>query len=421
MDNIYLVGSSGGNTRVVKCNNSGDIEWSDTWNGGVGWAIAIDSNDDIFIAGYSFVSNPTYNYQFLLIKYTSDGDFQWYQNWGDEKDDLLESIAIDDNDNIYMAGLVDDDNGGGKMILFKRNDTGVISWSKTWNGAGGERANAISLDSLDNVYIGGWSEQYGSRRWVILKYSSEGSFQWSIFKTGHSECRDIFGDSSDGIYATGFAGGDFTLAKYSPFGLEELSFTWGSESFDTSFSGAVDSWNNIYLTGATEGFGASETDNCLVRFSLDSDGDGLTDQDEMTVYFTDPNNADSDGDEVSDGEEVLTHGTDPLNDDTDLDGMTDGWEIRYSLDPLVNDMMLDPDQDSLTNIQEFFLGTDPTDPDTDSDGITDGDEVINNTDPLDPNDPPPDEIINSYSVMVITVVIFLSTFVLIRNRRKRVI
>ena len=34
--------------------------------------------------------------------------------------------------------------------------------------------------------------------------------------------------------------------------------------------------------------------------SVDSDGDGLTDYQEMFVYFTDPQNKDTDGDSLSD-------------------------------------------------------------------------------------------------------------------------
>ncbi len=46
------------------------------------------------------------------------------------------------------------------------------------------------------------------------------------------------------------------------------------------------------------------------RSVIDTDGDGLTDYDEVTLYLTDPDQADTDGDGVSDGEEVLRH-TDP--------------------------------------------------------------------------------------------------------------
>ena len=46
---------------------------------------------------------------------------------------------------------------------------------------------------------------------------------------------------------------------------------------------------------------------------LDSDGDGLTDHDETSIYHTDPTNPDSDGDSYSDGDEVLEYETNPLN------------------------------------------------------------------------------------------------------------
>jgi len=45
--------------------------------------------------------------------------------------------------------------------------------------------------------------------------------------------------------------------------------------------------------------------------TFDTDGDGISDKDEMDVWETDPTNADSDGDGVGDGEELID-GTDPL-------------------------------------------------------------------------------------------------------------
>ncbi|MGB5474023.1 MAG: thrombospondin type 3 repeat-containing protein [Gammaproteobacteria bacterium] len=48
----------------------------------------------------------------------------------------------------------------------------------------------------------------------------------------------------------------------------------------------------------------------------DSDGDGLTDGEEVNLYTTDPLNPDSDGDYLVDGEEVNLYGSDPNHDDT---------------------------------------------------------------------------------------------------------
>lgn len=113
----------------------------------------------------------------------------------------------------------------------------------------------------------------------------------------------------------------------------------------------------------------------------DTDGDGLSDGDEVHVYHTDPLNKDTDGDGLTDYEEVFTHHTDPLNKDTDGDRLTDGDEVlKYHTDPL----KADTDGDGLSDGDEIITyHTDPVKVDTDGDGLTDGEEILKyRTDPL---------------------------------------
>ncbi len=114
-------------------------------------------------------------------------------------------------------------------------------------------------------------------------------------------------------------------------------------------------------------------------FNPDTDGDGLTDGQELNQYFTDPLVADTDNDGISDGDEVLVYRTDPLNPDTDGDGISDGDEIFvYRTNPLQRDS----DGDGLTDYQELFIyGTDPNNRDTSGDGFTDGQAVAMGKDP----------------------------------------
>jgi hypothetical protein len=91
----------------------------------------------------------------------------------------------------------------------------------------------------------------------------------------------------------------------------------------------------------------------------DTDGDGLTDANEVNLFHTEPNNPDTDLDELIDGDEVHLHQTNPLLWDTEGDLMPDGWEVNNELDPLVDDTQLDPDGDGLTNIQEYELHSNP--------------------------------------------------------------
>jgi len=55
----------------------------------------------------------------------------------------------------------------------------------------------------------------------------------------------------------------------------------------------------------------------------DTDADGLSNDDEINIYGTDPTNPDTDGDGLNDGAEVAL-GTNPLDEDTDGDFVCDG-------------------------------------------------------------------------------------------------
>ncbi len=99
-------------------------------------------------------------------------------------------------------------------------------------------------------------------------------------------------------------------------------------------------------------------DQILFGQAVDSDKDGLDDVREKSIG-TDPQKSDTDGDGLSDGDEVIVYKTNPLLADTDNDGLTDGDEV-------------------------LIWHTNPLNPDTDGDGYPDGTEVRNGYSPLGP-------------------------------------
>lgn len=104
----------------------------------------------------------------------------------------------------------------------------------------------------------------------------------------------------------------------------------------------------------------------------DPDGDGLGNADEYLIH-TDPRKADTDGDGLSDQRESLL-GTNPRDNDTDDDGLPDGWEWGHGLLPWWPDEGEDPDDDLLTNLEEYSAGSHPQTWDSDGDLLRDYEE-----------------------------------------------
>ena len=114
--------------------------------------------------------------------------------------------------------------------------------------------------------------------------------------------------------------------------------------------------------------------------NIDFDNDGLSPAAEKLAN-TDYTNPDTDGDKISDANEVLKTGTDPLSRDTDKDNLSDFDEIYiYTTNPL----LVDTDLDDLSDFEELQLLTNPLIYDTDGDLFGDGEEVnYYLSDPLD--------------------------------------
>ena len=114
---------------------------------------------------------------------------------------------------------------------------------------------------------------------------------------------------------------------------------------------------------------------------------GNSDYDTLDNWYedflgTDKLNPDTDGDDVTDSDEVFFLGTNPLDPDSDDDGWTDLQNFDGSDQPTA-----DPDNDGIINSEETNNSTNPRVADTDGDGLSDGLELFTSSpySPLNPD------------------------------------
>lgn len=183
-----------------------------------------------------------------------------------------------------------------------------------------------------------------------------------------------FGDE-DQFKATmiGGIGVDYYLTRNFSVGLQS-SFRY----FKTDMLDAFEFKPNGEATATDHYFDYGIKISYYMFESTDSDGDGLSNEEEI-AYGTNPYKSDSDDDQLSDYEEIYTHKTSPVLADTDGDGIFDFEELTLNINP----NKADTDDDGLTDFEEIRIyKTFAHLPDSDFDEISDYDEVRGNTNPM---------------------------------------
>ncbi|MFX1363919.1 MAG: SBBP repeat-containing protein [Promethearchaeota archaeon] len=256
------------NLFISSLNNSIILEWNFTWGGNdneIATDIVLDSLGNIYITGYanySFIGN----FDIILAKFDSSGQIQWNRTFGGDGWDSGYDIALDSNNNIYLAGRIDlseepwDSNTD--LILVKYNSLGEFQWNKTCGGEGEDTYLGMTLDSVDNIYITGYVSNISDGDYpdlVVFKYNHLGNHLWNRTWGEHGEDYglDIVLDSSGNIYLTGqsfdeSSGANICLLKYNNLGEFQWKKTWNKSIKHEYGTGiALDSSENIYITGIT--------------------------------------------------------------------------------------------------------------------------------------------------------------------------
>ena len=265
------------NTLAIKYNSDGVAQWAKSTSTGSNASklsdIVVDTDGNIyavgsitgtssFVFGTETVVGSYTGLNALMIKYNNDGAVQWVKSAGTASNSsFLDGIAIDTNNNLYMAGIlygtgsfvfdsitINGAYAGNNATLFKYNSDGVVQWIKSADVSSNHSYfGRVDLDSNNNIYLAGTFNgtsaiTFGdvtvtgtntSNNPLLVKYNSDGVAQWG--KTGVSSSEEIFLggisiDNSDDIYVVGYVYGS-------------SSITFGT----TTISGGISDYYNFFV------------------------------------------------------------------------------------------------------------------------------------------------------------------------------
>ena len=239
----------------------------------------------------------------FVSKFDSTGNLLWTKSYGGSLDDRVRSVSVDASGNVLSAGYfqttADFDPGAGSTsltsfggsdaIVWKLDATGNFVWVRQLGGSSIDMGAALKLSSAGDVFVSGSfigsgdfdpgvgtasMTTVGIQDAFLTKLDSSGNFVWTrqFGGSGSNQAIGMSVDASNNTYTIGTFQGS---ADFDPgVGTEVLTTAGGSDVFlvkmdssggliwarqlggsasDIGNSVALDSSNNVYVTGGFSG------------------------------------------------------------------------------------------------------------------------------------------------------------------------
>lgn len=266
--------------------------------------IATDSAGNCVVIGYfcdtahfgNITLTSSGGYDAYVAKMDSNGNWLWANKCGGPVDggpnvDWGYSVALDNNDNIYITGYFNgsasfgnitlDGYGLSDVFIAKLDINGNWLWAKRAGGIRYDYSNGIAVDSAANVYVTGCFSasahfgdatvnSFGNMDIFVTKLDTNGNFAWvkGYGGTEHDYGFNLVSDGNGYIFVTGIyrgtgnfdthqlsSNGDFDVfvIKMSTAGECTWAKGCGGAVADWGYGITVDQAANVFVTGAFTG------------------------------------------------------------------------------------------------------------------------------------------------------------------------
>ncbi len=190
-----------------------------------------DSQGNLFVAGHRVVDDSMAYMDIEVLKFDDEGNLLATAviNGSANKNDKVNSIVVDSEDNIIITGSLDNGDTGKDLLVVKFDNDLNEQWRVVYNGAGSydDKGRDVTVDGAGNVYVTGYSME-NTNPWVspdaiTMKIDPNGNVLWQAIYDGpdnqHDEGKAVTVDTSGNVYVAGYSktassGWDVLVLKY---------------------------------------------------------------------------------------------------------------------------------------------------------------------------------------------------------------
>lgn len=291
---VYTLGEGGNFCYLAKYRSyDGQPQWGVQWDSAT---VAVDlvlHPAGMVVAAWVFHNEPFNTPLDIGVSaYDLNGAPLWTFLWNDslDRDDMVRDLHIDANGDIVLCATTEEVFGNpavfNNISTLKLDANGNLLWRRTWNGTlnNDDEPNAIWTDAANNVYVAGYATNAGNNAqdMVLLKYDTNGNFQWSQavnrnngFGSHVDIASQVMVNAAGNIIMAGITespgsnfGEDFSVYAYNPNGGLQWQYHYNNQNEEEVLDMDIDAQGRVHVLGRI----SSNSGNGQVLLRIDGSG-----------------------------------------------------------------------------------------------------------------------------------------------------